>query len=65
MKKISVLIPTFNEEGNVELLCKCIKEEFKKELPKYDYEIIFIDNYSTDKTKRGAPCKGYTETYKR
>jgi glycosyltransferase involved in cell wall biosynthesis len=50
MKKISVLIPTFNEEENVELLCKCIKDEFKK-LAKYDFEIIFIDNDSEDNTR--------------
>ena len=51
MKKISILIPTFNEEENVELLTDCIKNELKTFLPKYDYEIIFIDNHSTDKTQ--------------
>ena len=51
MKKISVVIPTFNEEENVELLSQCINDEFKNNLSKYDYEIIFIDNYSTDKTR--------------
>ena len=51
MKKISILIPTYNEEENVELLAKAIKDEFKKNLSKYKYEIIFIDNYSTDKTR--------------
>lgn len=51
MKKISVLIPTYNEEENVELLSAAIKQEFKENLPKYDYEIIFIDNFSKDKTR--------------
>lgn len=50
MKKISVLIPTFNEEENVKLLSEKIIKEFEK-LKKYDYEIIFIDNDSKDKTR--------------
>ena len=29
MKKISIMVPTFNEEENVELLVKAIIEEFK------------------------------------
>lgn len=51
MKKISVLIPCYNEEENVEPISKAIIKEFEK-LEKYDYEIIFIDNCSTDKTKK-------------
>ena len=51
MKTISILIPTYNEEDNIKPLCKSIKEEFKKNLPNYAYEIIFIDNYSLDKTR--------------
>ena len=50
MKKISVLVPTFNEEENVEPLSDAIIGEFKK-LPQYDYEIVFIDNDSTDSTR--------------
>ena len=63
MKKISILIPTFNEEENVELLCKCIKDEFKKNLPKYDYEIVFIDNCSIDNTQ--DKIKGLCKSDKR
>ncbi|MDO5559659.1 MAG: glycosyltransferase family 2 protein [Oscillospiraceae bacterium] len=51
MKKISVLIPCYNEEENVEELSREIKEQFEKYLSEYDYEIIFIDNYSTDSTR--------------
>lgn len=51
MKKISVLVPTFNESENVEPLCKLISEEFKTNLQEYEYEIIFIDNKSTDDTR--------------
>ena len=51
MKTVSVLIPTYNEEDNVTPLYKAVKDEFRKELPGYRYEIIFIDNCSTDKTR--------------
>lgn len=45
------MIPTYNEEENVELLYKAIKEEFKNNLSNYKYEILFIDNKSKDKTR--------------
>lgn len=51
MKKISVLIPTYNEEKNVVPLSEEIIKIFKNELSNYDYEIIFIDNYSKDGTR--------------
>lgn len=51
MKKISVLIPCYNEEDNVELLSRAIIAQFKSELDCYDYEIIFIDNDSKDATR--------------
>ena len=51
MKKISVLIPTYNEEENVEPLCYEIIRVFKEQLHQYRYEIIFIDNYSKDSTR--------------
>jgi glycosyltransferase involved in cell wall biosynthesis len=51
MKKISVLIPCYNEEDNVIPLSKAIIEEMQASLPLYEYEIIFIDNYSTDYTR--------------
>ena len=51
MKKISIVVPTYNEEENVKPLSEAIIEEFQKSLPEYDYEIIFIDNDSQDKTR--------------
>lgn len=50
MKKISILIPTYNEIENVEPLSEAIMAEMGK-LPQYDYEIIFIDNDSKDGTR--------------
>ena len=51
MKKISVFIPCYNEEANVEPLVGEIVHVFKNELPNYDYEILFIDNCSIDGTR--------------
>lgn len=51
MKKISIVIPTYNEEENVEPLSKAIIAELGNSAPKYDYEIIFIDNDSSDQTR--------------
>ena len=50
MKKISVLVPTYNEIENVEPMSDAIIEEMKK-MPQYDYEILFIDNDSKDGTR--------------
>lgn len=51
MKKISVMIPCYNEEENVREICAAVINEFETELPNYDYEIVFIDNCSQDKTR--------------
>lgn len=51
MKKISVLVPCYNEEENVLPLSEAIIEQFTKELPSYDYELVFIDNDSSDTTR--------------
>lgn len=51
MKRIRVLVPTYNEQDNVEPLVQTIEEHFKTELPEYDYIINFIDNKSTDSTR--------------
>lgn len=50
-KKISILVPCYNEEENVVPISKAIEEELKKSCSKYDYEICFIDNCSTDNTR--------------
>ena len=51
MKKLSVLIPTYNEIDNIEPLTKEIITVIIQQLPNYLYEIIIIDNYSTDGTR--------------
>lgn len=51
MKKISVLIPCYNEEENVVPMANEVADEITRSLPNYDYEIIFIDNDSNDNTR--------------
>jgi len=52
MKTIRILIPTYNEQDNVEPLAAEIAKHFEKELPKYNYYINFIDNKSQDNTRQ-------------
>ncbi len=51
MKTISIVVPCYNEEENVEALYQAISRIFKMELPDYGYELIFIDNDSRDHTR--------------
>ena len=51
MKTISIVVPCYNEEENVEALADAIRETFKTSLESYQYEIIFIDNDSKDRTR--------------
>ncbi len=44
--KLSVVIPVMNEEENIEPLFKALREA----LEGYDYELIFVDDGSTDQT---------------
>lgn len=50
-KKISIVIPTYNEKDNVEIAYTTVNKIMISLISKYDYEIIFIDNNSTDKTR--------------
>lgn len=49
MKLVSVVTQCFNEEDNVDELYRRIKAQFENRLG-YEYEHIFIDNASTDRT---------------
>lgn len=50
-KKISFVTPCYNEEENVEPLHLEIMAAFEPLKEKYDYEHIYIDNSSKDKTR--------------
>ena len=44
--KISIIIPTYNEESNIARLI----EELKNEIKNSEFEIIIVDDGSTDNT---------------
>lgn len=50
-KIISIGIPCFNEEENITITYLTLKKLMLK-LNKYDFELIFVDNGSLDKTKK-------------
>ena len=50
MKKISIIIPAHNEEGNISLIYQRIRNVFSK-LEHYTFEIIFVNDGSRDSTQ--------------
>ena len=51
MKKISVLIPCYNEEENIIPISEAVTSILSEKLSSYDYELVFIDNDSKDSTR--------------
>lgn len=45
------MIPCYNEVENIEPISQTIVGILETELPQYDYEVLFIDNASTDGTR--------------
>lgn len=50
MKKVSIMVPCYNEEENVVPMSEALVAQMEA-LPQYDYEILFIDNCSQDNTR--------------
>jgi glycosyltransferase involved in cell wall biosynthesis len=48
--QVSVVVPCYNEEGNVEVLHERLGAAFAR-FPDIDFQIIFVDNASTDRTQ--------------
>ena len=60
MKRISIMIPCYNEEENVVPMSEAIVKLMEEKLSEYDYELLFIDNCSQDNTQtllRGVCAK--------
>ena len=51
MSRISILVPCFNEEENVVPMSQALTSLMRDQLAEYDYEIVFIDNHSVDRTR--------------
>ena len=50
-KTITVVIPTYNEEQNIQAVYDRVNGIFLSELAEYNMEILFIDNASTDRSR--------------
>lgn len=48
MKTISVVIPLYNENENIPVVYQALKDVFSSLLKTYNYEILFVDDGSTD-----------------
>lgn len=51
MATISIMIPCWNERENIREITSAVKKELQTSLPEYEYEILIIDNKSTDGTR--------------
>lgn len=51
MRKISIMIPCYNEEENIVQIGEACEKVLKEQLSDYDYEICYVDNASTDRTR--------------
>lgn len=49
-KLISICVPVYNEEDNVGPLCERVRTVMQKLEDRYDYEVLFTDNRSEDRT---------------
>lgn len=47
--KLSLVVPCYNEEGNVEKFLQEVQNTFKNDI---DYEVVFVNDGSTDNTHR-------------
>ncbi|MCF0128812.1 MAG: glycosyltransferase family 2 protein [Pseudobutyrivibrio sp.] len=50
-KTVSIMIPCFNEVENIVGITGAVVNVMTQQLPDYDYEIVIIDNASTDGTR--------------
>jgi glycosyltransferase involved in cell wall biosynthesis len=55
-KIISIVIPVFNEEGNIFLVYQELLKIFTALNEQYDYELIFVDDGSVDKSPEILEC---------
>ena len=47
-EKISIIIPIYNEEKNIQPLCDEIFDVLKKDFSSFQSEIIIVNDWSTD-----------------
>lgn len=49
-KLISIVCPVYNEEENIHALYDAVNNVMQQESYRYDWELVFTDNHSTDRT---------------
>ena len=49
-KLISIVVPVFNEVGNVDRFCQSLAAVMGRLSDRYEYELVFTDNHSNDGT---------------
>ena len=49
--KLSVVIPVYNEGEGVDHACEAVREVLRKDIGGADWEILFVDDASTDGTQ--------------
>ncbi len=52
MKTITIVVPTYNEEGNIQAIYDRVQSVFETSLAGYGMQILFIDNDSQDETRK-------------
>src|ERR1700730_7053476 len=50
MQLISIIVPVFNEEANIERLYEAVNLALQPIADRYTWEFVFTDNHSTDAT---------------
>jgi glycosyltransferase involved in cell wall biosynthesis len=50
-KIISIVVPVYNESNNLNVLYTSIKDLFAQRLPKYNFELLLVNDSSTDNTQ--------------
>ncbi|ACS81655.1 glycosyltransferase family 2 protein [Maridesulfovibrio salexigens] len=48
IKKVSIVVPVYNNEGSLIETCAQLHDEHKKSFNQYDFEIVFVDDGSKD-----------------
>lgn len=51
MKTVTIVIPTYNEEDNIDLIYRRVTDIFHEKIQNYNYKILFIDNCSKDSSR--------------
>ena len=49
---VSIVVPVFNEEINIQVFHVAVTQELAKLADRFEFEFVFTDNHSTDRRSR-------------